>query len=470
MIRTFYSYAIFFTALYIAASLFQSIILFALGSRMYELASLKDWMRFMHVTSLVWSLILVGYYHYRQYWVAQWALICFSAISFVHFITFMQVLETREMTSYYIATMLLAAATGILYGISLILSKARKNPWLRACGISFAFVGLASLSMTLWGLNSAGVMLNGTLEKAEQWISLIAAFIPAFFLMNFVSERKDSRRANNTGGYLSWATGIAGLLALVLLLVFAPRLSGEMISAIRNPNQVPERVKTLAEPFEARSYIEPDGDSLLYRLMFPLDYDSTQRYPLVVCLHGSSGCGSDNSKQVATSFAAELLMRPENRIKYPAFLFVPQCPLRSGWGGIPGLPAVDSLVFDCIIALQQEFPIDRKRCYVSGSSLGGYGSWHLISTHPEMFAAAVPICGEGNPDLAERVVDVPVWAFHGAKDMHVPVSGSRDMVAAIKVAGGDPRYTEFPNQNHHIWRDVANTPGLLDWMFAQRRE
>jgi predicted peptidase len=174
-------------------------------------------------------------------------------------------------------------------------------------------------------------------------------------------------------------------------------------------------------------------------------------------------------KQVVTSLPAALLSQDANRQKYQAFLFVPQCPQRMGWGGIAGLPAVDSLIFDSIVALEEEFPIDVARRYVSGNSLGGYGTWHLISARPEMFAAAVPICGGGNPEFAAKLVDLPIWAFHGKKDKNVPVSGSREIIQAIKNAGGNPRYTEYPDKAHDISKEVIDTPGLLDWLFAQKR-
>jgi predicted peptidase len=131
---------------------------------------------------------------------------------------------------------------------------------------------------------------------------------------------------------------------------------------------------------------------------------------------------------------------------------------------------VDSLLVETIVALQNEFPIDAKRLYVMGNSLGGYGAWHLACTRPGMFAAAVPICGGGDPALAKNLVNVPVWAFHGAKDMNVPVSGSRQMIEAIRNAGGDPKYTEYPEEAHDITRNVIETHELLDWMFERRRD
>ncbi len=130
---------------------------------------------------------------------------------------------------------------------------------------------------------------------------------------------------------------------------------------------------------------------------------------------------------------------------------MPQCPSGSDWGrslgesekevrpklGRTDQPSVSSLVFEVIHTLENEFKIDTTRRYVTGQSMGGVGSWHFILTHPQMFAAAIPICGGGNPDLATKIVDVPVWAFHGQKDKAVPVEFSRNMIDAIKKAGGE---------------------------------
>jgi predicted peptidase len=174
--------------------------------------------------------------------------------------------------------------------------------------------------------------------------------------------------------------------------------------------------------------------------------------------------------QIEGASAAELLSRHSNRKKYPAFLFVPNCPAGSGWGGIPNYPSIDSLVYEAILELDKEPGIDVKRRYVTGVSRGGYGSWHFVCTRPEMFAAAIPICGAGDPKLASGIVNVAVWAFHGAKDRNVPVSGSRDMINAIKKGGGNPKYTEFPLEAHNIWDQVSTIPGLWNWLFVQRRE
>ena len=237
----------------------------------------------------------------------------------------------------------------------------------------------------------------------------------------------------------------------------------------RNPDFVWEGARTLAAPFEARNFVNDLGDTMRYRLMMPLDYDSAKKYPVVVCLHGSSGSGHDNIKQIATCLPATWLSNEENRKKYPAILFVPQCPERMTWGGLRGAPSVEALVIETLLDLETVLPIDTTRRYIAGNSMGGYGAWRLAATYPEMFAAAIPICGGGDPLLAQQLTKIPIWAFHGEKDMNVPVSGSRDVIDAIEKAGGKPIYTEFPGKAHDIGKEVISTPGLLDWLFAQSK-
>ena len=229
-----------------------------------------------------------------------------------------------------------------------------------------------------------------------------------------------------------------------------------------------ERAQSLAKLFEARTFVNSKGKQLLYRLLIPLENDSSKKYPLVVSLHHGGVHGNDNIAQLSSE-PAPLLSNPVNRTKYPAFLFVPQCPKGSLFGGLLNVNLIDTIVFEAISALEKEFNIDTTRRYVAGISGGGFGSWHFISTHPGMFAAAIPICGGGDPKLAKQIIDVPVWVFHGEKDTDVPVRFARDMIEAIKKEGGNPKYTEFAGAAHYIWDRVESTPGLLDWLFAQKR-
>jgi dienelactone hydrolase len=459
------------SSLQLIVGLFHAIVYFKLGAALFDLPSVSNWFIFTSLISLIWSLVLLKYYHVKRYR-GTFRIMAISIVASLFQATmFYYILRTREITIYYIVAILIVLVAGLAYGLILIFSDAGTRPWLRRAGIFVFFVHLIFLSSAIWALTSISVRLNGTIEKVEQWSSLVASVAPVFFMINFMRERAAAKKVDpSSHGSLGSLIDFAALVALASTLIFAPKFAMETLGHFGLKDTVPQYARKLAEPFEARNFINIEGDTLRYRLMMPQDYDSAKKYPLVVCLHGSSGCGTDNIKQVATSWPAQLLSQAQYRIQYPAFLFVPQCPARTGWGGIPDVPSVDSLVFKTIVALQKEFDLDVNRCYVSGNSLGGYGAWHLISTRPEMFAAAIPISGAGNPELASRLVDIPIWAFHGKKDKHVPVSGSREIIAAIKNAGGNPRYTEYPDEGHHIWENVTDTPGLLDWLFAQKRK
>jgi dienelactone hydrolase len=119
-------------------------------------------------------------------------------------------------------------------------------------------------------------------------------------------------------------------------------------------------------------------------------------------------------------------------------------------------------------ALQKQYPnIDPHRLYITGLSMGGYGTWDAIERWPDYFAAAAPLAGAGDPSKASRLVNLPIWAFHGSGDGDVPVSSSRDMIEAIKVAGGHPRYTEYASAGHDIWIMVYSTPAFMSWLFSQ---
>ena len=101
--------------------------------------------------------------------------------------------------------------------------------------------------------------------------------------------------------------------------------------------------------------------------------------------------------------------------------------------------------------------------------MGGFGTWTAITAHPQLFAAAIPLCGGGDVNQAAKLKQIPIWAFHGAKDQAVPVERSREMIAAIRKAGGNPKYTEYPDQDHAVWEKAFNEPDLLPWVFAQKR-
>ena len=126
------------------------------------------------------------------------------------------------------------------------------------------------------------------------------------------------------------------------------------------------------------------------------------------------------------------------------------------------------LVMEVIAKLRKEHDIDSSRIYIMGLSMGGYGTWDTIQRYPNLFAAAVPICGGGDETNAHRIT-IPVWAFHGDKDNAVPVERSRNMIEAMKKAGMKPKYTEYPGVSHNSWSRAFETPELLQWLFSKRR-
>lgn len=470
MPRNFYSSAIVFTATYAFFILFKSILYLVIGMQASNLPSISGWFTFEFLVWLVWSVILLKYFHFYRYSFVFWTLILSIAASTSHFFSFRRLMQTKEILNYHILFIIISLAASILYAISLLSSGTGKKPWLRIAGIVLLIEGLIMVSAIILTINSTSFMQSGMMMHIEQWIGLAGTLAPIAFIFHFLEEKKTSTD-KLTANLELWinTTNFSIFIMIMGGLYFCSILLTDSLSIDKNARKADAHLKKLAEPFEAGMYVNNHNDTLRYRLLKPFNYDSTQQYPVVVCLHGSSGCGIDNVKQIVSSLPVPLLSKPENRAKYPAFLLVPQCPVGSTWGGIPNFPAIDSLVFETIAALQQKLPFDTSRYYVAGNSLGGYGAWHFIATNPTLFAAAIPISGAGDASLAKNIINIPVWAFHGSNDRNVPVIGSRVMIDAMKKAGGNPKYTEYPDKAHNIWNEVTDTPGLLDWLFAQRK-
>jgi predicted peptidase len=233
-----------------------------------------------------------------------------------------------------------------------------------------------------------------------------------------------------------------------------------------------------SDMYEARAYFDPQGSKLLYRLLRPKDYDPQEKYPLVLFLHGAGERGDDNRAQL--KWGCEQFASDENRSRYPCFVVVPQCPEGEQWVDVPWsadrhtMPEKPTAALrrslELIEALPKEFSIDAGRLYITGLSMGGYGVWDAIQRRPDLFAAAAPVCGGGDPQYAKQIAGVPVWAFHGAKDTVVKPHRSREMVEAIRAADGDPKYSEFPDAPHNSWTPAYSDPQLYAWLFAQRKK
>lgn len=226
-------------------------------------------------------------------------------------------------------------------------------------------------------------------------------------------------------------------------------------------------VLLLTLPLSAQDdYLELEKDSyrtIPYRLLRPEEEKGNQKYPLVLFLHGSGECGTDNI--INLRFITPLFMKAESRTKYPCYLLIPQCPTDSGWAGKDDHGPGD-IVMDLNDSLSKKANIDTRRIYVTGLSMGGYGTWYLLAKYPGKFAAAAPICGGGDPAKASVMRNIPVWVFHGADDPVVSVEESRRMTAAIREAGGKPKYTEYQGVGHNSWVNAYAEPELMRWLFS----
>lgn len=202
-----------------------------------------------------------------------------------------------------------------------------------------------------------------------------------------------------------------------------------------------------------------------YYLMKPQNYNPGQSYPLVLVLHGAN----------RTTFAGSVLALPALRQKYPAFVVVPIAPIKSYWAS-PWPEAKMGGVFSALphaVAVtgkvQAQYRTDPARVYVVGHSMGGFGAFGAVRDYPSVFAAVVPACGGWERMDAREMTGVPIMAFHGAQDNMIPVSYTRDMVSALRAAGGRVEYTELPNSGHRCDMEAFNNLVVWDWLFAQRK-
>ncbi|MES2921118.1 MAG: dienelactone hydrolase family protein [Verrucomicrobiota bacterium] len=232
-----------------------------------------------------------------------------------------------------------------------------------------------------------------------------------------------------------------------------------------------------AEP-EAREWVAKDGTVVKYRWSAPEKIEAGKIYPLVLFLHGAGERGVNNSAQLKHGVIP--IVEGTRKLDQPVFLIAPQCPEGRYWSPI-NLETGQLLeadkpnpLLEAIIALTEETaksqPVDSKRFYVTGISMGGFATWDLLGRIPDKIAAAIPICGGGDPALTGRFANVPVWAFHGETDSIVPVKATREMVAALENAGGKPKATFYPRVDHDSWTRTYGDPAVIRWMLSQHRE
>lgn len=236
-----------------------------------------------------------------------------------------------------------------------------------------------------------------------------------------------------------------------------------------------------AQEYEKKTFVSSVGDSLPYRLLRPEGEKSGQKYPLVLFLHGAGERGNDNEKQL--THGGQMFLNPVNREQYPTFVLAPQCPENEYWAYFSRpnsfTPAEMPLseettplfrtlkqLLDSYLAMPE---VDKSRIYVIGLSMGGMGTYDLAVRYPELFAAAIPICGTVHPQRLPAAKEVAFRLFHGDADNVVPVEGSREAYKALKAAGAKVEYIEFPGCGHGSWTPAFSYPGFMDWLFSQKK-
>lgn len=242
-------------------------------------------------------------------------------------------------------------------------------------------------------------------------------------------------------------------------------------------------VEKREERFDSFAFrtIEKDGRILPYRLHQPARQEPGVRYPLVLFLHGAGERGADNRGQFSRFTSTVRFWE-----QLPCFVLAPQCPLPTGDDDAESVWVQTSfrapshimrespswplrLVMEMLDRTLAEHPVDLDRVYVTGLSMGGFASWELLQREPGKFAAAMPVCGGADLAFAPKLAGMPAWLFHSDDDHIVPVCRSRDMIAALKAAGGSPRYTEYTGFNHDAWIPAYADNEAWTWLFSQRR-
>ena len=236
-------------------------------------------------------------------------------------------------------------------------------------------------------------------------------------------------------------------------------------------------LKAMAQKSLYRKELFVSGnDSIAYRLLFPANYRPAKKYPLLLFLHGAGERGRDNELQLKR---VGLLIDSLKHRQFPCFVLVPQCPKQDAWVNFPAFPAslaataapttATRLTLALVHDLLTRLPLDERRIYLTGFSMGGEGTFDFLAREPTLFAAAAPVCAVADTSQAKRLVNIPVWAFHGDADQVNDVTYSRLMISALKKAGGTPRYTEYEGVQHNAWVNAYAEPALLPWLFAQKR-
>lgn len=236
-------------------------------------------------------------------------------------------------------------------------------------------------------------------------------------------------------------------LILTQLLVTAVICNTEYLSA-----QVDIAGKNVLQQFHREVVQTYQADYLIY---LPEGYEeSTQNWPMVLFLHGAGERGSDIDF-VKRNGPPKLV---EEGHRFPFILVSPQCPERTIWDNKMLIALLDDI--------ESTYRVDKSREYLTGLSMGGHATWSLAIQYPERFAAIIPVCARGYSQDVYVLKDVPVWVFHGEKDDIVPITDGEKMAQALKEAGGNVKFTIYPEANHDSWTETYNNPKIYEWLLS----
>lgn len=220
-----------------------------------------------------------------------------------------------------------------------------------------------------------------------------------------------------------------------------------------------------------------DGNPRRYVVYVPREYDPAQTWPLIVFLHGAGERGDDGLAQTEVGIGTAIRRHAD---RFPCLVLMPQCPDSVKIPDNPNPKEIEKVIGKILCEFMdhietaydqtlKNYSVDPSRVYLTGISMGGFGTWILGARHHDRYAAIMPICGGGLKDDASKLATLPVWAFHGTDDSVVPADESRKMVKAVREAGGKVQYTEFPGVDHNSWDPAYDDEKAIRWLLNQKK-
>jgi len=242
-----------------------------------------------------------------------------------------------------------------------------------------------------------------------------------------------------------------------------------LLLALTGCNSIAPKEFNQAQMIKPFKFHKTQSINLNYLLFLPANYEtkSAKGWPLILFLHGAGERGSDVWQTAIHGPARYIAQHPD----FPFILVSPQCPAGQHWSNDSLLPLLDEIT--------RKYKVDTARVYLTGSSMGGYGTWELGLTYPEKFAALAPVCGGGqmitlilaSREKPQALKTLPVWAFHGAKDPVVPIEETQRMIDALKKIGAkETKLTVYPEAGHNSWTKTYNDPQLYEWLLEHERK